>query len=739
MGTLKIKRNTVAGTVPAAGALVLGELALNTEDGYLYAEKNDGLTVQRIGTSADRVTHDGGTVKTALDTVKSITSYAALRAYNGTATQVRVTNPGIEGFFYYDAADTASVDNGGTIIVAGTKRWKRHYSEAVNVDWFEADPTGIANSWTAIKKTLDYAIPLSLSIIGTGKYATNQPILIPKYRTSPIVPLDFTAIDFALNQLTYTGSTGEAVLVESPASRVYIKKLIGPGGSTTTSGLAIAGEGDSGHRVDYVTSFGTNVHVSAGQGQTVWIGYCQDADIGVLIDDSNSTRLYAGRIGGQSTPGSTEFDPTTCGVGVRVQGGMSNEIHATIEYCKRDANSIGLHDSGTATRYVGRTEGNALWNIYADGYGGQYHAVTRTNGGPSGVYLKNDNKLFLAQQQTEQEVPVASSNQTLEFETPSKFVSEGFSTITGEQGYVHQYDYSVSTLRNKILNSHSLVEPWWEQTTTGSANWNNVGVNPDYPTFFSAGYLGGTRLVFPALPNNDDIYYVKQDGVQSGLVVAAGPVCYGLWIKVESGDVDVQVRIIEESNGVQSRQVVRLGASDKWVNVAAKYMKTGLTDIVSFEVQFRTKVGATVYIANTYIVATENTFFPPQNRDSTVQSNLMYGIPVNGNMFENGLVVNGMVRNQYSPTVTDSASLLNPYLNHPIVIINGGTGNKTLQPSYSGHRVVIKRNGDPATGALTITPNGTTIDGSSAAIDISAQYFVLELIYSPNYGWLKMK
>lgn len=63
MAILKTKRSTVAGVIPAASSIVLGELALNTEDGHLYAEKLDGTTVQRIGTTADRVNVSaGGTV-----------------------------------------------------------------------------------------------------------------------------------------------------------------------------------------------------------------------------------------------------------------------------------------------------------------------------------------------------------------------------------------------------------------------------------------------------------------------------------------------------------------------------------------------------------------------------------------------------------------------------------------------------------------------------------------------------
>ena len=55
MPTLKLKRNTVAGNSPTTAQLVVGELALNTEDGYLYAENAAGSAVNRIGTTSDRV------------------------------------------------------------------------------------------------------------------------------------------------------------------------------------------------------------------------------------------------------------------------------------------------------------------------------------------------------------------------------------------------------------------------------------------------------------------------------------------------------------------------------------------------------------------------------------------------------------------------------------------------------------------------------------------------------------
>ena len=96
--------------------------------------------------NSSQITYDTGVNKqdlnSILDTVVPIADYAALRAYSGRATQIRITDPGISGFFYYDAIDTTSVDNDGTVIVSGTKRWKRVFDGSVNVKWFGAKGDG---------------------------------------------------------------------------------------------------------------------------------------------------------------------------------------------------------------------------------------------------------------------------------------------------------------------------------------------------------------------------------------------------------------------------------------------------------------------------------------------------------------------------------------------------------------------------------------------------------------------
>ena len=55
--TVKLKRSSVAKKVPTTSDLELGELAMNTVDGKVYFEKNDGSpSVQTILTTSSQTT-----------------------------------------------------------------------------------------------------------------------------------------------------------------------------------------------------------------------------------------------------------------------------------------------------------------------------------------------------------------------------------------------------------------------------------------------------------------------------------------------------------------------------------------------------------------------------------------------------------------------------------------------------------------------------------------------------------
>lgn len=108
-----------------------------------------------------------------LMTVPSVSAMRTINAY--TYSLCYLSAKGQEGFFYYDAGDTMSADNTGTIIVSGTARFKRVYPyNTVYATWFGADPKGVSDSYDAIKWAIDSVSGDGIVIFGTGNYLLNK-------------------------------------------------------------------------------------------------------------------------------------------------------------------------------------------------------------------------------------------------------------------------------------------------------------------------------------------------------------------------------------------------------------------------------------------------------------------------------------------------------------------------------------------------------------------------------------
>ncbi len=96
---------------------------------------------------------------------------------------------GIAGNFVLDDSDTASADNGGTIITdASGRRWKRQYSDRINVSWFEI---GIDAS-PAIQSAVNVAIShqINRALIGsTVAVSISQSIVLPSgnFRVNSVI------------------------------------------------------------------------------------------------------------------------------------------------------------------------------------------------------------------------------------------------------------------------------------------------------------------------------------------------------------------------------------------------------------------------------------------------------------------------------------------------------------------------------------------------------------------------
>ncbi|WNQ08996.1 glycosyl hydrolase family 28-related protein [Paenibacillus aurantius] len=112
-----------------------------------------------------------------------------------------VRNPGQEGFFYYDTADTASADNIGTVLVSSSgARFKRIIgSDAYSVKWFGATGDGVTDDMQAIQKTID-----TVSALGGGT------VLLP--RGTYIVSPSGTARIYLRNNVTISGEGSGSVI-----------------------------------------------------------------------------------------------------------------------------------------------------------------------------------------------------------------------------------------------------------------------------------------------------------------------------------------------------------------------------------------------------------------------------------------------------------------------------------------------------------------------------------------------
>lgn len=115
--------------------------------------------------------------KSALNAGSQKNTIAQIRAFTGVLpnTNFYTTDLGQEGNWYYDAADTTSVDNTGTVLVtADGKRIKRVF-DYVTPQMFGAKADGVTNDKTAIEKSFNSGYSVYLK---KGQYNITSMITI---------------------------------------------------------------------------------------------------------------------------------------------------------------------------------------------------------------------------------------------------------------------------------------------------------------------------------------------------------------------------------------------------------------------------------------------------------------------------------------------------------------------------------------------------------------------------------
>lgn len=199
-----------AGTQPAAQPIptLNGYAVRSGTIAAVYADSDYSLTVRNSrgnlvymtpsAQAALNSVFEGKTTQTVLTNATPLQNYAALRAYGGAATGVRITGvlgtaqpQAFVGLFERDTSDSTSADNGGTVILDSlSRRWKRLFDGAINVRWFEADNTGATSCLAAVTAAWDYCLAKGLDLyFPAGTYAVKSENNFPFRQSGTVVAL----------------------------------------------------------------------------------------------------------------------------------------------------------------------------------------------------------------------------------------------------------------------------------------------------------------------------------------------------------------------------------------------------------------------------------------------------------------------------------------------------------------------------------------------------------------------
>lgn len=177
----KAENADLASTVDAAkGAGRIGfAAALAYAAGTLGAYVKSLVTTAGLAAASTVAIGGFSTAETQsiLDEGLPMQSYAAMGAYTGRATGIRITTPGIAGAFRYNAA-LANTSNGGTQIAhaSGTGAWERLATGDWSVKWFGAKGDNATDDTTAVNAALTASVGRVL-VFDPGTYIVDGTLL----------------------------------------------------------------------------------------------------------------------------------------------------------------------------------------------------------------------------------------------------------------------------------------------------------------------------------------------------------------------------------------------------------------------------------------------------------------------------------------------------------------------------------------------------------------------------------
>ncbi|MBL7697699.1 MAG: hypothetical protein JNK79_06055 [Chitinophagaceae bacterium] len=164
-------------------------------------------------------------------------SIATLRTSTSvsTTTTYFVNDQGKEGVFYYDSKDVTSADNNGTVIVNGTRRFKRQYSGPLDTRWFgmkgDYNGTSGTENSAAFKAAIAAAKKDEVLLVPAGQYYVNSNIEMP---TGPTKKVNF----LIYGDIYFGKGFGFIISGMNQEFKCYGSIIGGNSGATTEAGFA---------------------------------------------------------------------------------------------------------------------------------------------------------------------------------------------------------------------------------------------------------------------------------------------------------------------------------------------------------------------------------------------------------------------------------------------------------------------------------------------------------------------
>ena len=355
---IRIKRSSVSGKIPSANDVPLGELALNTYDGRLYASKNVG-----IGTTVFAV--NPWTVGVGSDTYNTF--------FTAGSVGIGTTNPTSTLTVIGEIEATNLIANGNVEFGSGLTI----IGITTSSDGFDGDLTGNADTATALSDFRDFSISgdataSSVSFNGTAN-----------------VGLALTLTDTAVSPGSYGSSTEVATFTVDSKGR-----LTAAGTTAVVVGSALTVVGDSGSLdinllSETLTIAGGDNLTSVGFGNTVTVNLNDNISLVNILSLGiiTATSGFVGNISGDLTGNVNAFAFDTNNDGVVVTGiatatSFSGDnltiINGTITNLTGTAGTITTLNTTNLTGTAGTITNGTITNL--TGTAGTITTFNSTNG-----------------------------------------------------------------------------------------------------------------------------------------------------------------------------------------------------------------------------------------------------------------------------------------------------------------------------------------------------------------------